>query len=137
MHKLKPISQIDTILLVEDYQPALLAGSMMLEHLGYTVETASCGREAIEKVRTSATPFMAVLMDVEMQDINGFKVTQIIRRLERGRGYSTPIIAITAHALAGDREHCLKAGMNDYISKPINPETLAQKLYQLGNVIRN
>lgn len=122
-----------TVLLVEDYPAGMLVGTLMIEHLGYAVETADCGKEAIEKVRTAAKPFMAILMDVEMHGgMDGIEATKTIRTLERERGYSNTIIAVTAHALAGDRERCLEAGMNDYISKPIHPDILAQKLAVLA-----
>jgi len=104
----------------------------MIEHLGYAVELASCGQEAIEKVRAATGPFMAILMDVKMRDMDGFEATKSIRKLEQEKGYSNTIIAVTAHALAGDRESCLEAGMNDYISKPIHPDILAQKLAALA-----
>jgi len=117
-----------TILLVEDYPAGLLVGTLMIEHLGYTVETAASGPEAIEKVRASTQPFIAILMDVEMPGMNGFETTRIIRDLEQDKGFTNTIIAVTAHAFSGDRTRCLKAGMNDYISKPIHPDILAQKL---------
>ena len=110
----------------------MLVSTMMIEHLGYAVETADCGLEAIEKVRLATRPFMAILMDVQMQGMNGFEATKIIRELEKAKGFSNTIIAVTAHALAGDRRRCLEVGMNDYISKPIHPDILAQKLAVLA-----
>jgi len=110
----------------------MLVGALMIEHLGYSVETASCGADAVEKVRAATGPFLAILMDVKMRDMDGFEATKSIRKLEREKGYSNTIIAVTAHALAGDRERCLEAGMNDYISKPIHPDILAQKLAALA-----
>ena len=127
---------LPTVLLVDDYPAGMLVGRMMIEHLGYAVETACCGMEAIEKVRAATKPFMAVLMDVRMHDMEGTEVTKIIRGIEQEKGFSTIIIAVTAHALAGDRERCLKAGMNDYISKPIHPEILAQKLAAIAKASR-
>jgi CheY-like chemotaxis protein len=122
-----------TILLVEDYPAGMLVGTLMIEHLGYTVETAASGKEAVAKVRAATKPFMAILMDIQLPDMDGFEATQIIRELEKAKGYSSPIIAVTAHALAGDRDRFLKAGMSDYISKPIHPDILAQKLAALAN----
>ncbi len=121
-----------TVLLVEDYPPGMLVSTLMIEHLGYAVETADCGRGAIEKVRAATTPFMAILMDVNMHDMGGIEATKAIRKLEQEKKYSNTIIAVTAHALVGDRERCLEAGMNDYISKPIHPDILAQKLAVLA-----
>ena len=115
----------------------MLVSTMMVEHLGYAVEAASCGQEAIEKVRAATRPFMAILMDVNMHDMDGFAATKAIRALEQEKGYCSTIIAVTAHALAGDRARCLAAGMNDYISKPIHPDILAQKLATLANALRS
>ncbi len=120
------------VLIVEDYPPGMLVSTLMVEHLGYAVEAASCGKEAIEKVRIATQPFVAILMDVNLHDMNGFEVTKAIRALEQKKGYCNSIIAVTAHALAGDRTRCLEAGMNDYISKPIHPDILAQKLAALA-----
>lgn len=91
----------------------------MIEHLSYTVEPASCGLEALEKVRNSTTPFMAIMMDIKMHDIYEFETTKITRELEQEKGCCNIIIAVIAYALAGDRKYCLKVGMNDYINKPI------------------
>lgn len=133
LHGMFFMTQLPTVLLVEDYTPSLLLGSMMLEHLGYAVETASCGKEAIEKVACSTPPFLAILMDMKMYDMTGAEATSSIRQLDRERGMHHTIIAVTAHALTQDRERCLDAGMDDYISTPIHPDILAQKLSALVN----
>lgn len=117
-----------TVLLVEDYPAGLMVGTMMLEHLGYTVEPASSGQEAIDKVFAAAKPFMAILMDVQMPGMDGFTTMKHIRELEQKKGYRNTIIAVTAQAMAGDRELCLSKGMDDYISKPIHPDILEKKL---------
>ena len=122
------------ILLVEDYPAGMMISTMIIEHLGYTVEGASSGIEAVEKVRARSTPYMAILMDINMHEMNGLEATRIIRHLEKTKGYFNTIIAVTAHALAGDRERFLESGMNDYISKPIHPDILAQKLEALSKV---
>jgi two-component system sensor histidine kinase/response regulator len=122
-----------TILLVDDYPAGLLVGTMLLEHLGYNVEVVTSGEEAIEKVRATTTPFMAILMDVNMEGMDGFAAIKIIREIEQEKGYSNTIIAVTAHAQDGDRSYCLDAGMNDYISKPIQADILEQKLKELAN----
>ncbi len=126
-----------TILLVDDYPAGLLVGTLMLEQLGYAVEPASSGKEAIEKVRGAPQPFLAILMDVNLSDMDGLEATKAIRELEQETGHISTIIAVTAHALAGDRARCLEAGMNDYISKPINPDMLAQKLAILAKSTRD
>ena len=125
---------LPSVLLVEDYPAGTLVGVMMLEHLGYAVETAACGQEAIEKVRASSKPFLAILMDVQMPDMDGFAATKCIRTLEQEKGFRNTIIAVTAQALAGDRERCLTQGMDDYISKPLRPAILAKMLAELATV---
>ena len=126
------LSPNHTILLVDDYPAGIIVGTMMIEHLGYSVETATCGRDAIEKVREATRPFMAILMDIQMHDMDGFEVTKRIRELEQEKQYRTTIIAVTSHGLVGDRKRCLDAGMDDYISKPIHPIILEQKLAALS-----
>ncbi len=126
---------LPSVLLVEDYPASVLVGTMMLEHLGYTVETASSGPEAIEKVSAANKPFMAILMDVQMPGMDGFEAMRLIRELEREKGCRNTIIAVTAQALAGDRERCLAAGMDDYISKPISPAILEKKMAALAKAI--
>lgn len=116
------------VLLVEDYPPNVMVATLMLENLGFTVEAAASGEKALARIRSSAQPYLAILMDVQMQDMDGFETTRRIREIERMKGFRQPILGVTAHALAGDRERCLEAGMDDYISKPIHPEILAQKL---------
>ncbi len=78
---------------------------------------ANNGREAVE--RFQAERFDVVLMDIEMPEMNGFAATAAIRQLEASSGGRVPIIAVTAHAMIGDRERCLAAGMDGYVSKPI------------------
>ncbi len=126
---------LPSVLLVEDYPASLMVGTMMLEHLGYAVETATCGQEAIEKVRAASRPFLAILMDVQMPGMDGFTALNLIRKLEQEKGYRNTIIAVTAQALAGDRERCLAAGMDDYISKPISPDILAKMLAPLSTAM--
>ena len=122
---------LPSILLVDDYPAGLLVSTFMLEDLGYEVEAVNCGLDAIEKVQSRIKPFSAILMDVKMQGMDGFQTTKVIRSIEKAKGYRNIIIAVTAYAYKGDRQHCLDADMDDYISKPINPEILAQMLAAL------
>lgn len=119
------------VLVVEDYPPNILVAQMMLENLGFYSVTAQTGAQALAYVKKAEKPFTAILMDVKMQDMDGFETTRRIRELETGKGYRNTIIGVTAHALAGDREKCIAAGMDDYMSKPIHPELLEAKLMSL------
>lgn len=110
------------VLLVDDNAVNRKVASRLLERHGVEVTSAIDGRDAVEK--WTAGSFDAVLMDVQMPVLDGFEATAEIRLLEGARGTHTPIIAMTAHAMAGDRERCLQGGMDDYLSKPIQPETL-------------
>lgn len=112
------------ILLVEDNDINQLVAKDILEQVGVRVSIASNGQEAIKHVRTNK--FDAVLMDVQMPIMDGYKATEILRLT-----YSSaelPIIAMTANALRGDRERSIESGMNDYISKPIDPKLLFETL---------
>jgi CheY-like chemotaxis protein len=90
---------------------------------GHTVTVANDGREAVEAF--SRQTFDLVFMDVQMPEMDGKQATQIIRRKQESAGIRVPIVAMTAHAMTGDREMCLAAGMDDYISKPIGRNELA------------
>lgn len=115
------------ILLVEDYEPNVLVAGTFLEEFGYTYDVASDGEEALRKLESKA--YAAVLMDVQMPKMNGLDATQSIRLREKdGNLPHLPIIGMTAHALAGDRERCIEAGMDDYICKPFVPDEMKEKL---------
>jgi CheY-like chemotaxis protein len=96
----------------------------MLEKMGHPVAVAQTGQEALDALRTGR--FDLVLMDVQMPEMDGFAATREIRRAEHGGQDHVPVIAMTAHAMKGDREECLAAGMDDYLAKPINSEELRQ-----------
>ena len=110
------------VLVVEDGRVNQLVAAKLLEERGHRVEIANNGQEAVEKVRDGE--FDAILMDVHMPEMNGFQATAAIRQIEEKHGGHVPIIAMTANALKGDREQCIAAGMDDYVSKPIHSAEL-------------
>ncbi|MCP4753698.1 MAG: response regulator [Proteobacteria bacterium] len=112
------------ILVAEDNPTNQDIALAILENVGISVQIANNGREAVTAVQD--TPFDAVLMDIQMPEMDGYEATRIIRNDPNLA--SLPIIAMTAHAMKGDQEKCLQAGMNDYISKPINQDKLFQIL---------
>jgi two-component system CheB/CheR fusion protein len=115
------------VLLVEDNLINQRLAVRLLEKLGHSSVVASNGREALEKIEQQEHEgFDLVLMDVQMPEMDGFEATAAIRERERGNvdGVHVPVIAMTAHTMKGDREDCLRAGMDDYISKPITREAL-------------
>lgn len=122
------------ILLVEDYAPNIMVATMMLEDMGYEVMAVDSGAKALSTIAEQQKPFAAILMDVQMQDMDGLETTRRIRELEIRKGFRHAIIGVTAHALAGDRERCLAAGMDDYVSKPIHADILATKLRELTKI---
>ena len=114
------------VLLAEDNAVNQRLAVSLLEKRGHRVVVAGNGREAFEAFAGSR--FDAVLMDVQMPEMDGFEATAAIRAREEESGGHTPIIAMTAHALKGDRERCLEAGMDAYITKPLRPRDLFQIL---------
>ncbi len=117
-----PCGQTLKILLAEDNHVNQQLAVRMLEKRGHTVSVVDNGKQAVEALRKER--FDVVLMDVQMPEMGGFEATATIRRDEGATGDHVPIIAITAHAMKGDRERCLAAGMDGYISKPLQPSEL-------------
>ena len=118
------------VLLAEDNQVNQLVATRILEKLGHRVTVVSSGREAVSAVQSDK--FDLVAMDVQMPAMDGLEATAAIRSWERTTGTHIPIIAMTAHAMKGDRERCLEAGMDGYTSKPIRIKELAQVISELA-----
>ncbi len=117
-------------LLVEDNPVNQQVVFRLLEKHGHQVTLASNGREALEALIQGE--FDIVLMDVQMPVMTGLEATEAIRRTERGSGRRVPIVAMTAHAMKGDRELCLASGMDGYIAKPIQPKDLLDALEEFA-----
>lgn len=119
------------LLLAEDNPVNQKVACKMLEKLGYRVDVASNGQEAVAAHERMRYPL--IFMDCQMPEVDGFEATALIRKME-GTSAHTPIVAMTANAMQGDREHCLAAGMDDYVAKPVRPKDLQTVLDTwLGN----
>ena len=122
------------ILVAEDNEVNQLVFTQILGETGYSFEIVGNGRLAL-KAFGEMKPRM-ILMDVSMPEMNGLEATAAIRSAEAGTGRHVPIIGVTAHALKGDRERCLEAGMDDYLSKPISPKALIDKVERWISAVR-
>ena len=118
------------VLLAEDNAVNQKVASRVLEKQGHHVTVASNGREALAALDRAY--FDVVLMDVQMPEMDGFETTAVVRDRERNSGRHLPIIAMTAHAMQGDRERCMAAGMDHYISKPLNAPELIELLEKVS-----
>ncbi len=118
-----------TILLAEDSPVNQKLAVRLLTRYGHQVDVAANGRQAVHRYRLAA--YDLVLMDVQMPEMDGWEATRIIRAHEQQDGRHTPIIAMTAYAMKGDRERCLEAGMDEYVSKPISGSELFDKIERL------
>jgi PAS domain S-box-containing protein len=125
-HIVKESRQLFRILLAEDNVINQKVAVHILEKKGHKVSVANNGQDVLRALRKDR--FDLILMDVQMPKIDGFEATASIREKEKETGFHIPIIAMTAHALKGDRERCLDAGMDDYIAKPLKAEELMKKI---------
>jgi signal transduction histidine kinase/ActR/RegA family two-component response regulator len=112
------------VLVVEDIRTNQMLIKVMLEKMGFTVTVAEDGKKAVEKAMVE--PFDLIFMDMQMPSMNGYEATGVLRRKE----IETPIIALTAYAMKGDREKCISAGCDDYLSKPIDRDELLEIIWK-------
>jgi two-component system sensor histidine kinase/response regulator len=129
-HSLREDRRHMRILLAEDNPVNQMVAVRLLHKLGHTVTVVSNGREALTTL--GKQDFDLILMDVQMPEMDGIETTRVIRETEAGTGKHIPIIAMTAHAMKGDRERCLVAGMDRYVAKPIRPTELFEAIDRLG-----
>jgi CheY-like chemotaxis protein len=120
------------VLLAEDNLVNRKLVVRLLEKRGHYVHAVENGRTAVDAVAATTTRFDVVLMDLQMPEMSGFEATHEIRERERGGPAHLPIVALTAHAMAGDRERCLAAGMDGYLSKPIEVDDLITTVERFG-----
>jgi len=122
------------VLVAEDNAVNQLVMTRLLQKRGHQVTIVSDGRQAIDAVAANA--FDVVFMDVQMPELDGLQATREIRRREAGTHQRIPIVALTAHAMQSDMERCLEAGMDQYLSKPINPAELDKVLRSRSSPVR-
>jgi CheY-like chemotaxis protein len=118
------------ILLAEDNRVNQYFASRLLQKRGYKVVLVGSGREVLAALEKQT--FDLILMDVQMPEMDGYEATTAIREKEKATGTHVPIVAMTAHAMAGDRERCLAAGMDNYVSKPIRSQELFAAIAACG-----
>jgi len=131
----RPALRMLQVLVAEDNQVNQLVATRIFEKLGHQVTVVNNGREALAAVH--AGKFDLIAMDVQMPEMDGLDATRAIRAVEKAAGTHIPIIAMTAHAMKGDRERCLAAGMDGYASKPIRIRDLEQAIAQLISPINS
>jgi CheY-like chemotaxis protein len=126
---IRPSGRSLRVLLAEDNPVNQALATRILEGLGHKVQVVNDGKEAIEQAQ--AQDFELIFMDVQMPELDGLEATRAIRATEAGTGKHVPIVAMTAHAMKGDREKCLSAGMDGYLSKPIRIDELKQTISEV------
>ena len=118
-----------TILLAEDNAVNQRVATAMLTKRGHEVDVVGNGVDAVKAVKSRA--YDLVLMDIQMPELDGLEATRQIRAWERRHGGHVPIVAMTAHAMKGDREKCLRAGMDEYLSKPVRGPQLFEMIQRV------
>ncbi len=128
-HSVREVRRRTNILLAEDNPVNQMLAVKTLEKMGHTISVAENGLVALDLLEKGN--FQIILMDVQMPEMDGFEATRVIRDKEKRTGGHIPIVAMTAHAMTGDKERCLAGGMDDYISKPINNKELLEIIEKL------
>ncbi len=123
------------VLVADDHEANRHLATAVLQKRGHTCVAAVDGADVVQKYQAADPPIDVILMDIQMPNVDGFEATARIRELERDRGSHTPIIALTAHAMKGDREKCLSAGMDAYLSKPLRPRELVTLVESVSNSV--
>jgi CheY-like chemotaxis protein len=126
-HSLREGQRKLRILVAEDNVVNQTLAARLIEKRGHTATIVGSGQAALAALERDS--FDVVLMDVQMPEMDGFEATAEIRKMEKATGQHVPIIAMTAHTMKGDRERCLTAGMDSYVSKPIRPDELFREIY--------
>jgi len=114
------------VLVCEDNEVNQIVFTQILQSAGYSFHIAPNGKHGVEMMKRLSPSI--ILMDVSMPEMNGLQATVAIREIEKETGKHTPIIGVTAHAIKGDMEKCIEAGMDDYLSKPVSPDKLQEKI---------
>ena len=123
------------ILVAEDNKVNQMVASKLLSNLGHVVEIAANGREAVAAFQQSKWDL--ILMDCQMPEVDGYEATRQIRNLERALNRKTKIVALTAHAMVEDQIRCSEAGMDGYITKPLDPSQLYTLLHQQSAIVNS
>ncbi len=135
-HSLREGQRALKVLLAEDNEVNQRYATRLLERRGHEVVVVGDGRQALERLEApSGRPFDLVLMDVQMPGMDGFEATAALRAREAGTTAHLPVVALTAHAMKGDRERCLAGGFDDYVSKPVQPDALFAAIERVTPVV--
>ncbi len=126
LHEAREPGAFLRVLVAEDNLVNQRLAVRLLEKRGHQVVVAATGLEALKALEKES--FDLVLMDVQMPEMDGLEATTAIREKEKNTGLHQPVVALTAHAMKGDREKCLAGGMDGYLTKPIRPQALDQRL---------
>ena len=130
-HTLRERQRVLRVLVAEDNPINQAVACRLLEKRGHTVVMTADGGDAVR--RAGEESFDLIMMDLQMPGVDGIEATRRIRRSEQTTGRHIPIIALTAHAMEGDRDRCLAAGMDAYLTKPLQPDDLFRLIDALGN----